>query len=210
MQSTGKKRNTIDKFYTKPKVVERYINIFKKYVNKDDTIIEPSAGCGAWITPLDAFDLIAYDIQPEGPNIQQMNFLDVDLHAFQSNLHFIGNPPFGRQSSLAKKFIKHICSCEKTQTIAFILPKSFKKLGVQRVFPAIFHLKYQDDIEKNAFLLNNNPYDVPCIFQIWVRKDTERFIPAKLTPKGYRFVKKKDCLTFKNQIICWQKVKPKP
>ena len=28
--------------------------------------------------------------------------------------------------------------------------------------------EYQDDIEKNAFLLNNKPYDVPCIFQIWV------------------------------------------
>ena len=55
------------------------------------------------------------------------------LYAFQSNLHFIGNPPFGRQSSLAKKFIKHICSCDKTKTIAFILPKSFKKDSLKKL-----------------------------------------------------------------------------
>ena len=109
---------------------------------------------------------------------------------FESNLHFIGNPPFGRQSSLAKKFIKHICSCEKTQTIAFILPKSFKKDSFQRVFPPNYHLEYEDDVGNDAFILNGKPYDVPCVFQIWKRKDTKRKMPKKLTPIGYKFVKK--------------------
>ena len=73
------------------------------------------------------YNLIAFDIQPEGEGIQQMNFLDVDLYAFQSNLHFIGNPPFGRQSSMAKKFIKHICQCERTKTIALFCQKVLKR-----------------------------------------------------------------------------------
>ena len=98
-----------------------------------DLIIEPSAGSGVWTSPLHMYNLIAFDIQPEGEGIHQMNFLDVDLWAFQSNLHFIGNPPFGRQSSMARKFIKHITSCERTKTIAFILPKSFKKDSYSRV-----------------------------------------------------------------------------
>ena len=192
MQKTGKKRNTIDKFYTNPNIVKKYIDKFKPYVSKGDLIIEPSAGCGVWTTLLHMYNLIAFDIQPEGPNIQQMDFLDVDLYAFESNLHFIGNPPFGRQSSLAKKFIKHICSCEKTLTIAFILPKSFKKNSFQKVFPPNYHLEYQDDVEKDAFLANGKPYDVPCVFQIWKKKDVNRKRPRQLTPKGYKFVKKDD------------------
>ena len=191
-QETGKKRNTIDKFYTNPSIVKKYIDKFKPYINKGDLIIEPSAGSGVWTTPLHMFNLIAFDIQPEGEGIQQMNFLDVDLYAFQSKLHFIGNPPFGRQSSLAKKFIKHICRCEKTKTIAFILPKSFKKDSFQKVFPPYFHLEYQDDVDKDAFLANGKPYDVPCVFQIWRKKDTKRIIPEKLTPKGFIFVKQEE------------------
>ena len=132
-------RNTIDKFYTNQDIVKKYIDKFKPYIAKNDLIIEPSAGCGVWTTPLHMFNLIAFDIQPEGEGIQQMNFLDVDLYAFESNLHFIGNPPFGRQASLAKKFIKLICSCVNTQTIAFILPKSFKKDSFQKTFPLYFH-----------------------------------------------------------------------
>ena len=39
MQKTGKKRDTIDKFYTNPIIVNKYVKIFKDYINHDDTII---------------------------------------------------------------------------------------------------------------------------------------------------------------------------
>ena len=192
LQTTGKNRNIIDKFYTNPEVVKKYITVFKPYIKKTGLIIEPSAGCGTWIHPLHNYNYIAFDIQPEGENIQQMDFLDVDLYAFESELYFIGNPPFGRQSSLAKKFIKHICSCENTQTLAFILPKSFKKDSLKKVFPLNYHLVYQDDVEKNAFLANNKPYNVPCVFQIWIKRHYNREVPIKLKPVGFKFVKKED------------------
>ena len=192
MQKTGKHRNTIDKFYTNKNVVDKFIDKFKPYINQDDLIIEPSAGCGVWTLPLHMYNLIAFDIQPEGEGIQQMNFLDVDLYAFQSNLHFIGNPPFGRQSSMAKKFIKHICRCERTKTIAFVLPKSFKKESMQKVFPLKYHLDFEEDIGKDAFIANGKPYDVPCVFQIWVKKEQDRKIMEKEEPKGFKFVKKNE------------------
>ena len=192
MQKTGKHRNTIDKFYTNKNVVDKFIDKFKPYINQGDLIIEPSAGCGIWTLPLHMYNLIAFDIQPEGEGIQQMNFLDVDLYAFQSNLHFIGNPPFGRQSSMAKKFIKHICQCERTKTIAFVLPKSFKKESMQKVFPLKYHLDFQEDIGKDAFIANGKPYDVPCVFQIWVKKEHNREIMEKEEPKGFKFVKKNE------------------
>ena len=192
MQKTGKNRNTIDKFYTNKNVVDKFIDKFKPYINQGDLIIEPSAGCGIWTLPLHMYNLIAFDIQPEGEGIQQMNFLDVDLYAFQSNLHFIGNPPFGRQSSMAKKFIKHICRCERTKTIAFVLPKSFKKESMQKVFPLKYHLDFEEDIGKDAFIANGKPYDVPCVFQIWVKKEQDREIMEKEEPKGFKFVKKNE------------------
>ena len=190
MQTTGKNRNTIDKFYTNPDIVKKYIDKFTPHLKPNDLIIEPSAGSGVWTIPLRNYNLIAFDIQPEAEGIQQADFLYVDLYAFQNNLHFIGNPPFGRQSSLAKRFIKHICACEKTQTIAFILPKSFKKDSFKKVFPPKFHLVYQDDVGKDAFLANGKPHDVPCIFQIWIRREFDREIPKTLKPIGFQFVKK--------------------
>ena len=50
-QKKGLKRNTIDKFYTKQSIVIQCIEMFKKYISieKDDIIIEPSAGNGSFI-----------------------------------------------------------------------------------------------------------------------------------------------------------------
>ena len=38
MQTTGKNRNQIDKFYTNPNIVKKYINHFEKYVNDNDLV----------------------------------------------------------------------------------------------------------------------------------------------------------------------------
>lgn len=44
----------------------------------------------------------------------------------------------------------------------------------------------------NSFLLNGNAYDVPCIFQIWIKKDYKRKITEKLVPINFTFVKKSE------------------
>jgi 16S rRNA A1518/A1519 N6-dimethyltransferase RsmA/KsgA/DIM1 with predicted DNA glycosylase/AP lyase activity len=49
------------------------------------------------------------DIEPEHPDVLQQDYLDF---RFENNLekkvHIVGNPPFGRQSSLCIKFIKNL------------------------------------------------------------------------------------------------------
>ena len=57
---------------------------------------------------------------------------DLNQNCFKK-IHIIGNPPFGRQSSLAIKFIKK--SAEFCDSISFILPKSFKKDSLKKHFP---------------------------------------------------------------------------
>ena len=200
MQRTGLKRQEKnEKFYTKQEVVIKCLEEFKK-LNIDkttDVVIEPSAGNGSFTSRLVEYNSISYDIVPEGENIIEQDFLKLDLTSgFQIPLHFIGNPPFGRQSSIAKKFIKHICKCEKTKSFGFILPKSFKKASMQKCIPLDFHIVSEIDIQDNGFAVNGKDYDVPCIFQVWERRNENRYIEPKLEPKGYKFVKDKMKSTF--------------
>jgi predicted RNA methylase len=200
-QDIGLKRNPIDKFYTKKEIVILCINLVKELLNitNEDLIIEPSAGNGAFI---DQIKLLSnnykfYDIKPEHKEIIKQDFLELDpnnivtgftcnrIYGNVSRLHIIGNPPFGRQSSTAIKFIKFCCKF--SNSISFILPKSFKKDSMKNHFNINFHLIHEIDLPEKSF---NNDYDVPCVFQIWIKKDIPRLINKKLEPINFKFVKK--------------------
>lgn len=196
-QTKGLKRNTVDKYYTKYNIVEMCIHYIKLtlHITLDDLIIEPSAGNGSFISSIKALcnNYRFYDIQPEHPEIKQQDYLLINYSEFINNynkIHIIGNPPFGRQSSLLIKFIKK--SCEFCNSISFILPKSFKKDSLKRTFPLDFHLCFEIDIPENSFLVNNINHNVPCIFQIWEKKGFKRDIISKLIPKEFTFVRKNE------------------
>lgn len=191
MQTTGLKRNIIDKYYTKSEVAEECVELFKKYVNvgSDDAIIEPSAGNGSFIPGIKSItkNYIFYDIEPENEEIEKMDYMQYSPK-FNKVIHVIGNPPFGRQSSLAIKFMKK--SCEFCQSVSFILPKSFKKESLKNKIPLNFHLLLEKDLPNNSFLIGNKSYDVPCVFQIWEKKEKLRTITEKISPEKFIFVKK--------------------
>jgi len=197
IQKKGLKRNTIDKYYTKNNIVEQCMDAIKKYINisKDDLIIEPSAGNGSFIESIKKItnNYKFYDLEPENKEIIKQDFLDFDFSDVKQeykNIHIIGNPPFGRQASLAIKFIKKCCLFSKS--ISFILPKSFKKDSMKKHFSNNFHLIYEIDLLENSFLVNNVDSDVPCIFQIWQYKNKIRKDIIKVKPKHFKFVDKKD------------------
>jgi hypothetical protein len=58
----------------------------------------------------------------------------------------------------------------------------------------VYHLYYQKEIDlpNKSFLLNKNEYNVPCIFQIWEKKDILREQYVKLVPIDFIFVKKNE------------------
>ena len=193
VQATGLLRSSIDKFYTKPEIVQLCINNIKQSININNTdlIIEPSAGNGSFISEMKLLSsqFKFYDLEPENDEISQQDYLTLDyklLKQTYSNIHVIGNPPFGRQSSLAKKFIKK--SCEFCNSLSFILPKSFKKDSFKKCFPLHFHLVFQDDLTQNSFLVNGVEHDVPCVFQIWEKKLFDRDVTQKLEPFHFVFV----------------------
>jgi len=199
MQTTGLNRDTIDKFYTKNTVVKACIETIHHIldINYDiDVVIEPSAGNGAFIDLLKetCSNCLFYDIQPEHEEIKKQDYLTIDysnliIPDLHTRYHVVGNPPFGRQSSLAIKFIKR--SAEFCHTISFILPKSFKKDSMQKHFPLNFHLVYQTDLEPKSFIINDTEEkDVPCVFQIWQKRNHNRDIIFKKEANGFIFVKR--------------------
>jgi len=196
-KKTGLKRDTIDKFYTSPDVAKECLQHILQHIQIDtveDLIIEPSAGNGSFIPEImqQCQNTRFYDIEPEHSEILKQDYLILDCKLLVKSfkkIHVIGNPPFGRQSSLAIQFIKK--SAEFADTISFILPKSFKKDSMQKHFPANFHLVFQSDIETNSFLQDGLSIDVPCVFQIWQKRQEERQVIAKLDadPNIFQFVK---------------------
>ena len=197
-QQLGLTRNTIDKYYTKPTIVEKCINMTVEHlsITCDDFIIEPSAGNGSFIDGIKQLTTnhLFYDLEPEHDEIIKQDYLlfdcDTTIQTPYNKIHVIGNPPFGRQSSLAIKFIKK--SCEFCHSISFILPKSFKKESMKKSFPINYHLILEYDIPDNSFLVDNKEHNVPCVFQIWEKKDVNRAITPKMVPNKYNFVTKNE------------------
>ena len=199
MLTTGLKRKPTDKFYTSPKIVDKCIQAIKQYldIQEDDLCIEPSAGNGSFINGIKSLckNYHFFDLEPEDNEIIELDYLDFDYDTFVSKnspkrVHIIGNPPFGRQSSLAIRFIKK--SIEYCDSISFILPKSFKKDSLKKHFPLNFHLIYEYDLPVDSFIVDTVKYDVPCIFQIWIKKAIYREIEERVSPNKYKFVKKEE------------------
>jgi len=194
-QDTGKHRtNTHDQFYTSDAVAKQCVQwiLTADDARYDDCLwVEPSAGTGAFLHQLPPeFTKIGLDIDPKSADIIQQDYLIWNPETAvpkKKGIIVFGNPPFGRQSSLAKAFITK--SCSFANIIAFILPKSFTKPSMYNAFHPRFHLVFSKELDKNAFIINGGAaYDVPCVFQIWEKRATERPKDEKVAPIGFEYI----------------------
>lgn len=188
-QTTGLRRTAIDQYYTTPEVARSCVDILRSLVPSERTWIEPSAGTGVFLSLVP--EAIGYDIDPKHTRIKRADFLEVPV---PNGCVVFGNPPFGRQSTLARKFIRH--AAENADWIGFILPRSFTKPSMQKAFPLCFHLVHSSDLPSDSFVVNDAPYDVPCVFQVWKRETTLRSVEEVDAPVGFSFVKKTDPHSF--------------
>lgn len=91
------RKQGLDKFYTKPEIVDLCILKLHKYYKFNDftLIVEPSAGCGNFLLKLPKNKRIGIDIEPE--NLKEI--IKQDFFTFlptSKNILTIGNPAFGR------------------------------------------------------------------------------------------------------------------
>ena len=193
-KTSGLKRSGHEQYYTQQDVANQCVKevdtIFK--LESFDCITEPSAGTGAFLSPLKEYNLkkvLAYDIDPKEETIIKADFLQTNIQP--GKILVIGNPPFGRQASLAKQFIKH--SCKFAEVIAFILPRSFKKTSMSSAFMVNFHKVFEKVLDPNSFVYETKEYAVPCVFQIWEKKNHNREMPQKVVENDkYKVIKKAD------------------
>lgn len=172
----------LDDYYTNPEYAFYCCEVVRRetYRFNIEQIVEPSAGNGAFYEGMRLLsrngnrELLMYDLCPKSDLIREANFFDVPL---KRNTIVLGNPPFGFSANLAVKFFNHAADF-KVKIIAFILPKTFKKLSIHNKLNKHYHLIYEEDCPKNSFLLDDNEYDVPCVFQIWKYSDKERVMKS--------------------------------
>jgi hypothetical protein len=164
-----------DKFYTNENIVDICINSMNKIhdINKFDLIIEPSAGNGSFLLKLPLDKRVGLDILPEHPEIIKNNFFDYIPNESCKNILVIGNPPFGKVSSLAIKFFNH--ASKFANFIAFIIPRTFRKISVQNKLNLNFHLKHDEDVPLNPCSFTPRMM-VKCCFQVWGKSDIKRNI----------------------------------
>ena len=164
----------LDKFYTLPIYSKKCIDkVFDFYSDsKWDLIIEPSAGNGSFLNqiPIDN-NIIGMDIYPEHSNIIKKDFFEYYPPTNMTKILVLGNPPFGRVSSLAIKFFNH--AAKWASVIAFIIPRTFRRVSVQNKLNASFHLVYDEEIP-NSPCCFSPPMMVKCCFQIWEKKTIKR------------------------------------
>lgn len=181
-KSQGRKHGE-DKFYTLPSVAEQCASLLD--ISSYERVIEPSAGSGSFSNLFD--DCLAFDINPEHPSVVQQDWFEYEAERIPGRTLVIGNPPFGQQNTLAVKFINH--AAPFADTVAMILPLSFKRKPTQNKIDRSFSITKELILPKNSFTLNNEPYHVPCVFQVWDHTpNLFRELTKKVAPVGFEFV----------------------
>lgn len=184
------KSKELDQFYTNPKIAkEIYYYLNEKFDLSKYTLLEPSAGEGSF-SNLFHKNSVSIDIDPKQDYIKKADFLKKKF-SFSEMVFTIGNPPFGKNSSLAVKFFNKAAIF--SEYIAFIIPKTFKKISIQNKLDLNFHLLEEIELPNDAFIFNGRKYDVPCIFQIWEKRANKREILKNITHSSYfEFVDKNE------------------
>jgi hypothetical protein len=176
-----------DQFYTNEKCARKYYELFTEHVNVDnyDVILEPSAGTGSFFNLIPFEKRIGLDIEPKCEGVLKQDFLKFNPNV-SAKYAVIGNPPFGRVSSLAIKFFNK--SAEFADVIAFILPRTFKRVSVQNRLDLNFHILYQEDLPLVPCCFSPK-MSAKCVFQIWEkRSEKRRKVVYSKTTSDFQFI----------------------
>ena len=163
----------LDQFYTIPTCAKQCIDTINQTYNLNnyDLIVEPSAGNGSFFNQIIHTSKVGIDLAPQHPDIIQHDFFDYYPPSGKTKIGVIGNPPFGKNSSLAIKFFNH--AAQWANVIAFIIPRTFRKVSVQNKLDKLFHLVHDHEIPNKPCCFSP-PMAVKCCFQIWERRTEQR------------------------------------
>lgn len=170
-----------DQFYTRRDVASRLVEEMAKHLPfQVGTWVEPSAGDGSFVDALKSVKasgrILAIDLDPARKDIAKADFLVWGLPAkSRRRVVAIGNPPFGKNASLAVKFFNHAASF--ADAIGMIFPRTFQKHSLQNRLSRKFSLVHEEVLPENSFLFEGKDVAVPCVFQLWIKNETGALRP---------------------------------
>lgn len=156
----------LDKYYTPTHLAKYCIDKTYEIIGRENIteIIEPSAGNGSFSNQIDR--CIAYDIEPDGENIVEQDYLELEL-GYKKGRLIIGNPPYGSRNTIAVKFFKK--AIKECDYISFILPKS-QLNNNQQLYE--FDLIYSEKIDSKSYV--DLDKRVELCFNIYSRPKNDR------------------------------------
>jgi hypothetical protein len=180
---------SLDQFFTIPNVAEKCLAALDRhalFAPTDWLWIEPSAGDGAFYDQM-PFPKIGLDIMSKRADIMTADFLIWHPGVVCRKIAVVGNPPFGKNASLARRFFDHAASF--ADIIAFIVPRTFEKpLFINRLNRHM-HLVHAQALDECSFEFEGQPYAVPTVFQIWEKRAALRPLAESVrTHRDFDFV----------------------
>lgn len=167
----------LDEWYTPTSVAVRCVQELTARLtvslSEFDSILEPSAGEGAFVR---ALEIVA------GQPLDNLSWIDInsrDAKTRQDYLTFepasvakrlvVGNPPFGKRGRLATRFFNH--AAKHAHVIAFILPLCCVSPKQQNLLDSRFHCLYSARLGNVSFEGQLRHKVFQCVWQIWCRHD---------------------------------------
>ena len=156
----GMAKINLDKYYTPSDLAGYCVKKTKEVIGVENITewLEPSAGAGVFLPYLDN-NYLAFDIEPEAENIEQKNYLELDLPYLKGRC-VIGNPPFGESGNLFRSFYNKAVT--QGDYIAFI--GSIKLLNNIRSL-YYFDLIYSEDLGNRVY----TDRELRCCLNIYKR-----------------------------------------
>ncbi len=168
-----------------------------KDIPPDSTVCVPGAGVGSYIVALlevgvKPENIVAVELNPRYGEIGEsiferfgVNYVFADFLDWVPNMRFdyvIGNPPYGKNASLAVKFLNK--AVELTDHISYVLPRTFRKPSIlNRVHPEL-HLVADDIVSDEMF-----GGTILTCYQVWEKREKARAkIPTVTTHPDFKFV----------------------
>jgi predicted RNA methylase len=168
-----------EQYYTPKNLAAELTRLTSRFVPDlaTRTVIEPAGGTGAFIEAAAALgvkDVISFDIEPLHAAVRQGDFLAANLSV--RGAVAISNPPFGRNNSLSIPFFNK--AAEYADTIAFIVPRSWRKWSVINRLDRNFALVHDADLKIDYVDSADHPISrklrLATCFQIWQRQPSTR------------------------------------
>jgi hypothetical protein len=179
----------LDQFFTRPDVAARCLKSLESYMT--DAVnewlwIEPSAGSGVFYDLMQV-PKIGIDIMSHRADIAQIDFLHWHPGTVRRKVAVVGNPPFGKNASLARRFFDHAAGF--ADIVAFIVPRTFEKPAFVNRLDRTMHLIHAEVLDECSFEFEGQPYAVPTVFQIWQKRaDLRQQTKSVRTHRDFDFV----------------------